>query len=384
MANIFDYLNWRGDLLLKQDNFNNLDALILSRLSYLPFDNIVSDEFAKGISVADAANKLFETENYQKNILWKGDAELLEHTSRSPRFKNMLLSGYVNIIEPDRQMQFSAVIIELDKNKHFISFRGTDNSIVGWQEDLNMYCMFPLPSQKKSAEYISQVMNAYDGTFILGGHSKGGNLAVYAAAVSTPDTQKRIESIFSHDGPGFTEEMIDSRGFQTIKNKIHTYVPQSSIFGMIFEHDEDYTIVKSNQRGFFQHDIYSWEVMQNNLIELNRMTNTSQFFDHTLKQFVASLSIEQRRDFVEGIFSLLKNTENDTFDELMENFVKSSGTILKNIKHMDSKTRKLILSTLLSFIKCAKNNFCDINPLRKENRIAKKQNKSACKNEKVT
>ena len=375
MANVFDYLNWRGDLTIQNDGFNDIDALILSRLSYFPFDGIVSEDINDKISIKNASEIFFSSDENKDKVLWKGDTELLKYAAESERFKNMKLSGYVNLVEKEKQMQFSALIIEVAKNRHFISFRGTDNTIVGWQEDFNMYYMFPLPSQKMAVEYLLKTSKILKGLFIMGGHSKGGNLAVYAAAFSPEDIQKRIVGVYNHDGPGFDRKAIEQSGFKAVMDKIHTYVPQSSIFGMMFEHQEDYTIVKSNEKGFLQHDIYSWEINRTELVHLNKMTGTSIFFDHTITQFVADLSVEQRKDFIEGIFSLLENTEDKTFNEIVENWKTNSGAILKSLKNMDSKTRSLIISTLLNFIKCAKNNFSDINPLNKENRKLKKRDK---------
>ncbi|MEE1318592.1 MAG: DUF2974 domain-containing protein [Ruminococcus sp.] len=375
MANVFDYLEWRGDLTMQNDTFNDIDALILSRLSYFPFDGIVSENIDDKISIKNASEIFFRSDENNDKVLWKGDTELLKHTAESERFKNMELSGYVNLVEQEKQMQFSAVIVEVTKDRHFISFRGTDNTVVGWQEDFNMYYMFPLPSQKMAVDYLMKASKVLDGSFIMGGHSKGGNLAVYAAAFSPEDLQKRIIGVYNHDGPGFDSKSIEESGFKAVKDKIHTYVPQSSIFGMMFEHQEDYTIVKSSEKGFLQHDIYSWEVQRTELVHLNRMTSTSVFFDHTITDFVADLSVEQRKDFIEGIFSLLENTEDKTFNEIVENWKANSSAILKALKNMDSKTRSLIISTLLNFIKCAKNNFSDINPLSKENRKSKKKYK---------
>lgn len=375
MPNVFDYLHWRGDLTIQNDRFNDIDALILSRLSYFPFDEIVSENINDKISIKNAADIFFSSDKNNDKVLWKGDTDLLKHAAKSKRFKNMKLFGYVNLVEQEKQMQFSALIIEVSKNRYYISFRGTDNTIVGWQEDFNMYYMFPLPSQKMAVKYLITASQALNGSFILGGHSKGGNLAVYAAAFCSKDIQDRIVGIFNHDGPGFDSKAIEQSGFKAIQNKIHTYVPQSSIFGMMFEHQENYTIVKSSEKGFLQHDIYSWEVDRTELVHLNKMTGTSLFFNHTITQFAADLSIEQRKDFIEGVFSLLENTENKTFNEIADNWKTNSGVILKSLKNMDSKTRSLIITTLLNFIKCAKNNFSDINPLSKENRKLKKTDK---------
>lgn len=368
MPNVFDYFDWRGDLSVQSDRFNDVDALVLSRLSYFPFDNIVSADINDKITIKNVCNKFFATDINDDKILWEGDAQLLKTCAESQRFKNMKLSGYVNIVEREKQMQFSAVVIEISDNCHYISYRGTDNTIVGWQEDFNMYYLFPLPSQQTALKYLEQAAKRLSGSFILGGHSKGGNLAVYASIFCNSEIQKRIEGVYNHDGPGFDSKVIEQSGYKSMINKIHTYVPQSSIFGMMFEHAEEYTIVKSTQKGFLQHDIYSWEIKRNHFETLNTMTNTSTFFDHTLTQLVSDMDEQQRKTLIEGIFSILESTDDKTFNEIAENWKSNSGIIFKSLKDMDNNTRSMIISTLLNLIKCAKNNFSDINPLRKENR----------------
>ena len=368
MPNVFDYLEWRVVLSIKNDAFNDVDALILSRLSYFPFDDIVSADINDKITIKNASDNFFATELNNDKILWEGDAELLKACAESVRFKNMKLSGYVNIVEREKQMQFSAVVIEITENCRYISYRGTDNTLVGWQEDFNMYYMFPLPSQLTALKYLEQAAKSLNGTFILGGHSKGGNLAVYASIFCNPEIRKRIDGVYNHDGPGFDKEVIEQNSYKSMISKIHTYVPQSSVFGMMFEHAEEYTIVKSTQKGFLQHDIYSWEIKRNHFVTLNTMTNTSAFFDHTLTALVSDMDEQQRKAFIEGVFSLLENTEDKTFNEIAENWKSNSGKIFKSLKNMDNKTRSLIISTLLNLIRCAKNNFSDINPLLKKNR----------------
>lgn len=292
MPNLFDYFEWRGDLSLQNDGFNDVDALILSRLSYFPFDGIVSEDINSKITISSASKQFFASDINNDKVLWDSDTDLLKACAQSARFKNMKLSGYVNTVEKEKQMQFSAVIIEMNSGCYFISFRGTDNTIIGWQEDFNMYYMFPLPSQRTAVEYLENAAKALNGQFYLGGHSKGGNLAVYASLFCSEKTRNRILEIYNHDGPGFDSKVIEQSGFKSVRSKIHTFVPQSSIFGMMFEHAEDYTIVKSSQKGFLQHDIYSWEVKRNSLVSLTTMTNTSTFFDHTLSQL---LVIELRK-----------------------------------------------------------------------------------------
>ena len=360
MADIFDYISWRGDLTFEQDGFNELDALVLSRLSYLPFDGAVSSCLFDEITLEQAAMRVFATDDYEKNLLWKGDADLLRATAESKRFGKILVSGYVNEVESDVSMQFSAITFEFLKKNYFISYRGTDFSLVGWQEDFNMFFTFPLPSQKKALDYFEKAVRMLNGKFILGGHSKGGNLAVYAGAFTDENSRNHIDYIYNFDGPGFSLDKIRDSGFYEIDGRIYTFVPQSSIFGMIFEHEESYTIVKSNQKGFLQHDIYSWEIEQNSLIRLKSTTNFSVFFDHTLKEFVELLTIDQRREFTKEVFALLSLTETATFNEMLKNPFKNTGTILKSFAGLDSKTRNMLLKTIFAFVKSAKNNFSDI------------------------
>lgn len=360
MADIFDYIRWRGDLSFEQDKFNELDALIFARLSYLPFDGSVSSCLFDEITLEQALQRVISSDDYEKNLLWKGDAELLQSAAKSKRFGNVLVSGYVNEVESDVSMQFSAITFEFAKKQYYISFRGTDNSLVGWQEDFNMFWTFPLPSQKKAVDYFEKAVRSLEGNIMLGGHSKGGNLAVYSALFCKDDYRKRIAGVYNFDGPGFELDKIENSGFYEINDKIHTYVPQSSIFGMMFEHEENYTIIKSNQKGFLQHDIYSWETEQNSLITLQNTTSFSVFFDHTLKEFVSKLTIEQRRDFTKEVFSLLSLTESETFNEMVKNPFKNTGTLLKSFAGLDSKTRNMLLKTIFAFVKSAKNNFSDI------------------------
>ncbi|MBQ5640645.1 MAG: DUF2974 domain-containing protein, partial [Ruminococcus sp.] len=189
MANVFDYLQWRGDLLFSQDGFHTVDALILSRLSYIQLDGILGEN--ESVTVRKAAEKFFADETRAEQVLWKGDAELLQAAAQSARFGDLVLSDYVNIVDGETKMQFSAVVIDVD-GRQFLSYRGTDNTVVGWQEDFALFTQFPLPSQIKALEYFEHAAARFDGRFILGGHSKGGNLAVYAAAFCEQALRDRI------------------------------------------------------------------------------------------------------------------------------------------------------------------------------------------------
>lgn len=229
-------------------------------------------------------------------VLAKYDVDLLKLLAENRRYRNMKLTYYVNQIENESQMQFSAVTVQISKKLHFVSYRGTDNTLVGWKEDFNMSFTCPVPAQKSAVEYLEQVASKTTGELILGGHSKGGNLAVYAAAFCKQALQGRIATVYNFDGPGFSQKVIKAEGYINICNKVTTYVPQSSIVGMLLEHEEKYTIIHSNQLGIMQHDIYSWMVERNHLVTLREITNSSKVIDRTLKQLEAKTKTDRNAE----------------------------------------------------------------------------------------
>lgn len=370
MANIIDYLQWRGDLLFSQDGINTVDAVIFSRLSYIQFDGIIGENGS--LTLRQAAEQFFSDEKRVSQVLWKGDAELLRAASESERFGNLRLSSYVNIIDSETKMQFSAIVIDLG-DRRFLSYRGTDNTVVGWQEDFAMFTHFPLPSQIKALEYFEQTAARFEGRFILGGHSKGGNLAVYAAAFSEKELRDRIDAVYSMDGPGFERKNLENSAFDEIRDKINTFVPQSSVFGMLLEHRENYTVIQSDRMGFMQHDIYSWNVDRTELITLPKTTATSEFFDHTITDFFDGISAADREQLADGIFEVLNSADVMTFDEMLESLTHSIGKGLDTMKNMDGETRGLIMKQVGRLVKSAGRNLNDVNPLSRKNRLTKEE-----------
>lgn len=371
MYNLFDYLAWRGDLPVAADGFNDIDAVILSRLSYLPFDGIVSDCFQNYTTVSQAADRMFS--EGEPSFLWEGDDRLMKELAQSERFCGMKLSGYVNRVDDERQMQFAALLITIDEGTRFVSFRGTDNTIVGWQEDFNLFFTFPLASQFEAKRYWEEAADRFGGSFYLGGHSKGGNLAVYAASFCAEALQDKITAVYSMDGPGFELEHMKDSGFERIKDRIHTYVPQSSIFGMLLEHEESYTVIQSSQRGFLQHDVYSWEVERTSLVKLDEVNGTSVFFDRTLTRFIANMPPEERKAFTEEIFGILRSTEEMTFDEMADNWLRDTGKIFRTLKGLDASSRSMLASKLLQLVKAAGKNVSALKPAPKDKKKAKKE-----------
>ena len=264
MACILDYLDWRGDLPLQAVPFCEVDAVILTRLSYLPFGGIVGEA---PVSLGDAAarvRRLLGPEGDGREVRNGRDLLLLDALVDSPRFSALSLAGYVERFDKEAEKQFSAITVLLPDGI-FVAYRGTDGTVIGWKEDFNMGFADHVPAQTDAMAYLEEAAGRYPGTIRVGGHSKGGNLAVYAAAFCAPEIQARILSVQNNDGPGFPDAVAVRESFRRIWPRVHTYLPQSSVVGLLMGHGEAYTIVHSTNSGLKQHDMYSWEVARDHL-----------------------------------------------------------------------------------------------------------------------
>lgn len=312
-SNIHDYITWRGDLSFEQSPMCEVDGLAFSLLSYLDYDGIVPSVPS---TQREAPALLTVTKRYLKSK-GKGEASshglvisndmirLLVKASKSKRFGLSKPICYENHLCAQQEKQFSATAFLLSTGDVFVSFRGTDDTLIGWKENFNMSFMYPIPAQKEALIFLEKVAKSTSGRIYLGGHSKGGNLAVYAAVKSSPETNERIVAIYSNDAPGFAAEFIRSEAYRKTRGRIHTYIPQSSIVGMLLEHEEDYTVIKSGNNGLLQHDAFSWEVVGNRFVYLDSISDGSRMIDKKMKQFLSEMSKAERERFVDSIFEAI-------------------------------------------------------------------------------
>ena len=361
MANIFDYLSWRGDLCLASVPFNPVDNIIFSQLSYLPLDGIVPgpDDNSK-ISItlaADIFTQKFSAGKYErfKEIIFKDDPDFIKALGASKRFGNCKLFGYVNNIDTVQEKQFSCLSIITDGGC-FIVFRGTDANIVGWKEDFNMSFSDAVPAQLEAVNYLEKIAGIVKGPLRICGHSKGGNLAIYAAAFCSKKIRRRITDIYSNDAPGFNSRVIKSEGFNEIRERIHSFVPQSSVVGMLLEHGSNFSVVKSSKIGLLQHDLYSWEVTHNDMVRLDDITQSSRFLDKTLRGWIEELDYDQRQRFIEALFAILSASQAKNINELTGDWFKASARMIKSLGNIDEPTRRIIAKTLAALFRSARNN----------------------------
>lgn len=360
MPNVCDYVKWRGDLDLEQSEFNEIDGLILSRFSYFPFDKIIKEN--EIITIKELSERFKKQDISKLPILWKDDVDLFPLMGQSKRFGEMFATHYINKIEIEQEKQFSAITVLLPDDTIYVSYRGTDNTIVGWKEDFNMSFKSHIASQISAKKYLELIAKEYpDKKIRIGGHSKGGNIAVYAATFVDDSIKDRIINVYNNDGPGFCEDVIETAEYQEMIKKVHTYIPQSSVIGRLMNHKEKYTVVESVQKGIMQHDLYSWQIVGKEFVTLKEVTNESEFVDKTIKNWLENVEPKKREQVIDVVFDILNTTDVQTIKELKTNWFTSAKTILTSYKNIDKETKDLVWQTLDELFKSAKTSFLEQN-----------------------
>ena len=363
MANLMDYLDWRGDLTLDISPFNEVDALILAELSFVDFGGIVPPpELGRGLPLSEAAEAFFARHggrDVAMGVLVPDTiSKMLRKLMTSARFRNMILNGYTDLLDDAIEQQFAALTIDLGNGSIYISFRGTDDTIVGWKEDLNMSFLEEIPSQKQAVDYVARIARQYpEKTLRIGGHSKGGNLAVYSAAKSSGDIQERIVAVHNNDGPGFIWDISKTPGHKRIAGRIHTVLPQTSVVGMLMEHEKHYQVVYSTYDGLYQHDGFSWQVKGTQFVHLDDFSREGKLVDEALSSWADSLNTQQREALAEALYSVFTATGAKTLSELNEEKLKSASAMLKTYKNLDRESRRMVSEMFKIFFRLGTKNF---------------------------
>lgn len=365
MGTLYDYVNWRGDLSFEEAPLNEVDSLIFSLLSYLDLNGIVpSLHNGDTVPIKAAANAFFSKHPDPRKISMgvivpKNIVKLFRMLKDTRRFRSVGMKAHVNIIDVKREMQFSATTFLINKEVALIAYRGTDDTLVGWKEDFNMSFLPVIPAQSEATVYLNAAATCLQNRYLyITGHSKGGNLAVYAAVHCEQNVQKRLQQVWCNDGPGFGSSMLNDPQYIEIRPLIRTLVPQSSIVGMLLEHDENYTVVKSRQTGFFQHDGLTWDVMGGSFVRLKNVTDESKRFDKTLNSWIRSMTPDQRAQFVEALYQILSADNATTLTDLVSI---TKNKWIKKSSSLDPQVHKTIQKTVSVLIEMnAKNIINDL------------------------
>ena len=354
MTNLFDYIKWRGDVPFSASGINELDSLVFTQLSYIPFDNIISSDFSKnGLTLEEIHDLYFDNQEEKLNMgaIVPTDkiVPLFEMLSHSERFKDLRLHSYVNAISSDEEKQFSAIAFDIpSEGVTYVAFRGTDDTLIGWKEDCNMALFTPIPAQKHGIEYLNEIAKQTENKIIVGGHSKGGNIAVYASFYLDGQAQEKIIAIHNFDGPGFREEFLQSTNWnvKTIR-KVTNFMPEGSLIGAIFDTVGRRIYVKSSGVGLYQHDAFNWHLERIHFITVPSLAKSSVQFHKSLKQWVADMSDTEKKEFVDAFFKLCMVNDSGTLTDIVSNKFKFIGALFK----ADDQSKKTVMKTIFGSVR---------------------------------
>lgn len=348
MANINDYIIWRGDLPLSPEHpFNEVDSMVLARFSYLVMQKI---DMAAVETVADISRKMkdFTDEDFR----YQGDRQLIRLMGKSERFGGMKVTDFVLHNNEEFEKQFGAVTIHYLDNQMYVSFMGTDSSLVGWKEDFNMSFMDQVPAQVEGLSYLTKVCVKYpDRRLRLGGHSKGGNVAIYAGMNAPSWIKRAIISVDSFDGPGFSHRQVKEHEGDPILGRICNYIPQDSVFGRILEHGEKSQIVESDQKKLMQHDIYSWQVVRDHMVHLEEMGEEGDKLYQIFADWLKESTPKQREVFVDGMFKLFASANAETFTGARKAMMHNIPQVWKTYRDFPEEDRKTLIKMWMIFAK---------------------------------
>ena len=345
---LFDYLKWRNDVSLRAAPFNEIDNVILSYLAYADFGELLHEE-KRRVSIETCWKrfcKKHDLANVRESKLFIERAPLLlEDMVRGARFRGTKVVHFREVFDKEKVQQFAALVFLLPDGTRYVSFRGTDLSITGWKEDFLMSFTAETEGAKEAVSYLNEVAACVEGDLILGGHSKGGNFAMYAAAFCDDAVKERILKVYNNDGPGFREEIVRSAAYRELLPKITNIVPQTSIIGRLLSNEAAHTVVKSTAAGIFQHDVTTWEVTKDKFVR-TEPDAFSDFVEKSLGTWLETMDDEARKSLVETVFSMIEMTEAETFVEFGENLFKNTGLIIKGLGRLPKEKRSELTAAI--------------------------------------
>lgn len=348
MGNIMDYISWRGDLSFAQSEFNEVDNLILACFSYVNLDGIPAVTKQKGIGLKKLTEEFMKLHTMKELEADKSFIRLapfmMMEMAKSVRFGKCVVRNYVNDIVTEAEQQFAAMEIVLEDGTSYVSFRGTDDTIIGWKEDFNLSTGV-VPAQKRAIEYLQKISEHTDGMLRVGGHSKGGNLAIYGSVMCKSAHEKILE-IYSNDGPGFSREFQELPETKEMMPKIIRIIPEYSIIGTLLEHEKEPVIVASSSKGLLQHDGFSWEVQGPALVRRDSLNKTALRFIEILHKWIDGMDTEQKRLLIEDLFATLQASGYENLSEVQSGGLKSLAAMVKRVEKFAPESRGMMQELL--------------------------------------
>lgn len=323
-----------------------LDALVFSYFSYFDFPSFFDKiKTAKGLKIKDLNFLEYYDTFFNGTFNPKQAREMFMMLVASPRYRDIIVRNKVQKFDQENEKQFYAITFDIDKDTIFIAFRGTDASFTGWKEDFNMAFKYPIPSQTEALKYLTRIGSKAK-RIIIGGHSKGGNLAIYSAFNAREDIQDKIISVYSFDGPGFPLEALECDGYKRIENKIIKVIPQSSIIGLLLKNPDNIKIIRSSGVSLLQHDPFTWLISNCEFVEARKLTKDAIKRNLRINSVLSKLDENERKLFVEALFEMIEKTGVSDIDEFLKKLYKTLPSTIASYIMLDDEKKGPIIKVL--------------------------------------
>ena len=356
MTNGLDYIAWRGDLSFERDPLNEVDIFLFSQLVAPDYSGIVPDD-EKEISIKETADRYFE--NHTEDVSNLGVLQstsalpMLKAMSESVRFGDLKLCGFVNKVNLDNEEQCCGLTVKLPGDIIFVVFRGTDDTIIGWKEDFNIATKDIVPAQEDAVKYLEWAASVQSGDIYICGHSKGGNLAMYSAAMCEDSIKDRIRAVYNFDGPGFQRKFLQTENYLGMKDKITTVLSQNSIVGTLLHRAGSVLMVNSCVAGPMAHDGFNWEIVGTKFTNSDGLSDVSKTIDRAMDETLDSMETEEKQAFIDELFDTLMSTGAITVTDFTNMSVQSFLSVLKSFRG-DEKVNRFVAKVSDSVVRTVK------------------------------
>ena len=354
MSDIRDYIDWRGDIEFKNNPFNELDALALTQVVYLPLGEQVGDGFKDECTLKKSVRKYFKNHEGKEEsltMLLLNCGDISRKMMNADRYKDIKFCKFRERYDQINAIQFAAVTAKISDDTLVVVFRGTDDTLAGWEEDFKLCYMTPMDAQIEAAKYLKEVCEEWDGNIVIAGHSKGGNIGIYATMCLSDENKNKISCIYSFDGPGFLPKTVACEDYKKTIGKVVSYMPQGSVVGMIMYNSGKILTVKSTGKGFMQHAVVTWQILGKEFVYEDRFEKGSLIFNECTKKWITEIETDKIEEFINKVFALLKSGNMETITEMSSGMPQAIRKILKSYSALDKNSKKMLRSTLKEMLK---------------------------------
>ena len=349
MAGILDYMDWRGDIDLADSPCNEVDSYLLCKIGCPDWSGIVPRDGY--VPVGAAVSRCFaDRAPYLGALASPMIVPMLRRLPETPRYRGLMLGDFLLLADGHKGEQFSALTIALPDGVRYVSFRGTDDTLIGWKENFLMSVEEVVPAQRDAADYLKYEAEKAPGPLIVGGHSKGGNLAVYAALHAGRSVQDRLLAVYNNDGPGFFRDISGESAFHRIRSRVHTLMSENTIVGVLLNYIRSCTIVRTDASGPAAHDGFRWEVLGTQFVRADDFSAESKAFAASISGQLEKMSLTERQEFIDALFGTLDAAGIKTISDLTEQRLMRTAVLLRRITQ-NTEVRRFVEDMLERMVK---------------------------------